>query len=239
MESEIRKAIEFNNEMSEKAQPTDGERFRLNRYGAELYFTHFQKWREEIGSYFNEVKAQGDKVTYVDVCGRANGRKLGADISYCFSLQTPRSADWFHDEEDVLMEGDIFSAKDFYGFVSRIKEDGNQPSLVTFEPVAGLQDYSPGGQSKPTLHREVTYQRLENNLKKMIEIVRPGGYIFLGKAFQLDDLGDFFARKKPEEYTTSLNIKRIAKETKCSLRIQGDIEGPYFLLRKHKTRTKK
>ena len=156
------------------------------------------------------------------------------DISYCFSLKTPYGARLHHSDQDVLIEGDIFRMRDFYSFLATLKQRGDNPAFVTFEPMAGLQSYTPLKTNPRTkLHSRVTYQRLENNLRKLIEVVKTGGYIYLDRPFQFDsmDTADFIRGVALEDYQSFKWFKDLCKEEHCSVEI-GSIFGTRFLIRR-------
>jgi hypothetical protein len=210
-----------------------GDYFRgCDRSNAALYFINHPKILRTICKYFQSIKDVGGEVVHVDICGRASAEVLGASKSYCFSLLTPRERKMFSSPENVFIDGDIFSTKDFTRLVKRLKQDSVIPSLVTFEPVAGLQKYN-FLLKYESLGRAVLYNQLEKRLRVIINILRPGGYIFMGRAFQGEDTRDFINREPLEQYEKTLFLKRITKDLKCSVQAIRDPYGPYYLIRKH------
>lgn len=210
--------------------------YQLDRLDAAKYLWGMPEWKSAISEFFQGLLRLGEKVVYVDICGRSNAASLGADKNYSFSLQ-PTDHHGFRCGGEVRVQGDIFSAKDFYSFVNLLRRNGDHPALVTFEPVAGLQSHAPRLlDNPPTLQLEVTYQRLENNLRKMIQIVRPGGFIFLECPFQGMNFRDWFEKKPVEQYESSLWVKDFCTANKCDLQIVKTIVGPRYLLRKRMPR---
>jgi hypothetical protein len=126
--------------------------------------------------------------------------------------------------------------RDFNSFVALLRRKRVRPAFVTFEPVAGLQSYTPRpqGPDVPTsLHKQVCYGRLLNNLRRIIRIMRPGGYVFLGKPFALDDLtlGDQLASKPLKEYEAFKILKAFCDKERCTLHVES-LLGIRFLIRK-------
>jgi hypothetical protein len=225
----IRAVLEHNREVA-KDQP---DYWGKDRNSAGEYLEAFPDWEKKIRRYLHSLREQGERVVYVDVCGRTTARSLGADRHYSFSLQSP---DWhfLKSEDDVRIQGDIFRARDFYSFVNLLHENGDHPAFVTFEPVAGLQKFTPPGQNAKGLpfQAEVTYQRLENNLARMLRVLRPGGFIFLERPFQFDRFGmrDFILGKPVEQYELSLWMSVFCKKYKCKLEMGRSIHGPRYLI---------
>lgn len=211
------------------AKQKDGEHYRLDRQSANAYMTGHKKMEKKVYDFLRSLRKNGEAVVYVDVCGRA---KLGfADANYSFSLQENY---WKFDRIPERTVGDLFSAKDFYGFLRMIESNGHRPSFVTCEPVAGLNDYTTWCNKKLGLkgYEEVLHQRLENNLKAMIRLLRPGGFIYLTRVLQGQSTGEFFAGVPQEKYGESLFLKRVCKSMRCSVDIEPTVCGPAFLVRK-------
>jgi hypothetical protein len=128
--------------------------------------------------------------------------------------------------------------RDFNSFLSRMRDCGDQPAFVTFYPMAGLQSYTPWDhkeESKLTAkHPEVTWQRLENNLRRLLQVVRPGGYIYLDRPFQLLDVdfGAWYRREEKKDYPSVRWIQAFCKGKKCSVEYERDLTGMKFLIRK-------
>jgi hypothetical protein len=237
---DIEDAAQHNRLVSQKEWESDGY-YRVDRHDASGYLSMWPKWRMKVREYFRSLKEQGERAVYADVCGRASGASLGADKSYSFSLQ-PLSTFWYREDKELRVRGDIFSSKDFYSFVNLLRSNGDNPGFVTFEPIVGLEGYTPWESAKglPRLHADVTYQRLLNNLEKMFEILKPGGFIYLDRPFQLTGLKDFFMKVPQEQNDMTLSIKQFCKEKgHCSVEIERSICGPKFLIRKHLSRKKK
>ena len=238
--TEIRDALCLIQNISAKERAGSGY-YRLNRVFADLYLQGLPKWETKIRRFFNTLREQGKSVVFVDVCGRATGASLGADKSYSFSLQPVDIHHFCQCEKEVRVRGDVFIAADFYSFVRLIRSNGDKPALVTFKPVAGLQSYSPRRdfKDKPGLHYEVIFQRLKNNLRKMIEVMMPGGFMLLEHPFQLGDSTDStdFLRGAPQDqYKSSLWVSAFCKEMRCSVEIKSTLCGPVWLIRKRKVR---
>ncbi len=207
-----------------------GEHYRLDRGQGGQYMTGHKKMEEKVYGFLRTLRAQNEPVVYVDICGRA--KLEGADINYSFSLQENY---WTFDQVPERFVGDIFSAKDFYGFLQMIRSSGFQPSFVTCEPVAGLNDYTPfwNADCKKLAHYEaILYQRLENNLRETVKLLRPGGFIFLTRILGGEGLGEFLAGVPQEGRQESLFMKSLCQSMRCSLDIESTVCGPAFLIRK-------
>lgn len=217
------------------ARRADDQYYRVDRRNAAEYLWDRDDWKKLISEFFSQLGGKGHDIVFVDVCGRASARSMGATHNYSFSLQKVGT---FDDNEDgSQVRGDIFNSRDFYSFVNLLRERGHFPAWVTCEPIVGLQSYAP--YTKHGLLREqVVFQRLENNLRRMIEVVLPGGFIFLECPFQGMNLGDFIQKKSLEEYDSTLWLKDFCSRNKCSLRVKDSIVGPRFLLRKRGRRSK-
>jgi len=226
---QIRETIKLHNSISKNKDPDDN--YRLDRYNVNSYFDIHEKWRDKICSYFHELHDAGEKVVHVDICGRATARSLGADISYCFSFKTPLFRSIL-EPNNVFIDGNIFNTSDFSSLINRLRKDNARPALVTFEPVAGLQDYHLLAEHVPD-YMKITYGQLEKRLTDMIGILRPGGYIYLERPFQFGTLADSFLRKDQKDYEISLSLKKISRLEKCRIEISSVIGGPYFLINKN------
>ncbi len=232
---EIRKIIALLDATS-KRRKTTGEHYRLNRLDGSSYLDSFPKWQWEITSYLSELRAKGEEPVYVDICGRADGFTLGAVKCYSFSLQ-PVPNYFLPSEHRVMVSGNIFSGKDFNSFIQLLRKNGSRPAFVTFEPVAGLQYYTPDVANG--LFERIVYQRLEGNLRRMYDLLLPGGFIYISRPFQLDDMREFFAGVPQEKSALALRIQSFCQNRRCSLQINRTIFGPRFLIRKHLERKKR
>jgi hypothetical protein len=229
----IQEALRYIRGITRKIASGDN-RYKLDRSDAAQYLWAMPKWKSVICDFFRSLQQQGEEAVYVDICGRANAVSMGADKHYSFSLQ-PVGHHWLRCKEEIRIQGDIFSARDFYSFVNLLRKNGDRPAWVTFEPVAGLQSHTPCTRGNPpALQLEVTYQRLENNLRKMLEVVRPGGFIFIECPFQMMNCGDWFQKKPVEKYESSLWLKDFCKTHRCTLDMIKTLVGPRYLLRKKK-----
>ncbi len=233
--TEIRKIIALLNATSKRRRAT-GEHYRLDRLDGSSYLDSFPKWQREITSYLSELRAKGEEPVYVDICGRAHGFTLGAVKCYSFSLQ-PIPNYFLPSEHKVMVEGNLFSGKDFNTFIQFLRNSGSRPAVVTFEPVAGLQYYTPDVANG--LFARIVYQRLESNLRRMYDLLLPGGFIYISRPFHLDGLREFFAGVPQEKSTLALQIQSFCQNRRCSLQINRSIFGPRFLIRKHLERKKR
>ena len=202
---------------------------------ADEYFAFVNpEWRTQVKSFFSELHKTGEKVVYLDICGTADGKRLGADKTINFSLKTPKNKKPRKDR--ILIEGDIFSRDDFRGLIDHIIREQKSPALVTFEPYAGLQSQlqvlplsAPLPVSRDAVRAEqvktlMAYQRLAKDLEKIIEVLRPGGFILIG---------DFFAsRNQIEEEVAGIprELETIAKRKNCSFEVSNSHDK--FLMRK-------
>lgn len=191
-----------------------------------------EKWRSQVSDFLKELKAQRRKIVYVDICGRASGRALGADETYTFSLQSPNRLNSFERDGGTHIRGDFFNPRDFYGFVRLLRRKRLSPAFVTFHPVAGLQLYTP--KDEDATYQAVIHQRLTNNLKKVIEILRPGGYIHLGTPFQFFgmDLRDFLMHVPKEQWESHIWLKNFCRSMRCSVELGYAGDQRCHLIRK-------
>ncbi|MCR4275958.1 MAG: hypothetical protein NUV90_01065 [Candidatus Parcubacteria bacterium] len=210
----VREAVQRYRRISQREQ--DHGYWGLDRRCATGYDLE-AKWRNRIFDFFRELKKQRKKFVYVDICGRANGRYLGADATYTFSLQSTDRLWSFERDEGTHIRGDFFNPRDFYGFIRLLRRKRVAPAFVTFHPVAGLQSYTPHDEDAE--YQIVIHQRLENNLRKVIEILRPGGYIHLGTPFQFFgmDLRDFLMHVPKEQWESHIWLKTFCRSMRCSV----------------------
>jgi hypothetical protein len=236
--NELRKTIEFHHSISFINKQGD-DYFRLDRADTSQYFRYHKIWEQKIQKYFQTLKKKKIPIIHVDICGRTNAKNLGADKSYCFSLKTSQIKRAFADKNQVFIDGDLFNTEEFNILIKSIKEE--QPALGTFEPVAGLQSYYKVKVEDIPHYSNITYEILGHRLRKIISVIRPGGYIYMERPFQFDvDYGaDCFSNKLPENYTISLKIKDVIKSLNCDIEIDKNIEGIYFLIRKRIRAAKK
>jgi hypothetical protein len=239
LRTELREAVSELKGISKRAW-SDNHFYRVDRTNASEYFGVLPKWKELLRKYFRELHEQGVPVTYVDICGRATADSLGADENYSFSLQPiasflrPGS-----NREETRVRGDLFNTRDFNAFLQLIRRNGDQPAFVSFEPIVGLQEFTPHKRSttRPHLNEEVTNQILVRHLTRVVSILRPGGYIYLGPPFQLTrDLGAFFRGAPQSEYRESLQVKELCKKLHCTVKVGATIAGPHWLIRKRSPR---
>ncbi len=247
--ADMREAILRQRRRAEKGRE-GGERYGLDRTIARQYLSFHPEWRKKVEKYLRQLQNGKQPVVYVDICGRATGQSLGADLSYTFSLQ-PKGR-YFTFKGETHVEGDIFNGGDFGRFLRVIVENGHRPAFVTFVPVAGLQKYIPTEITEipasadaelanrrreryaetPRLEWDVTWQRLKNNLERMIGILRPGGYIYLTKPFQLLDMGEFLRRVPKTKGRLAFGVQAICQELGCAVEVVAALDGPAFLIKK-------
>lgn len=217
------------------AQKIDsGDYYRLDRNQTRQYFDIHKKWFFKIKESL--LKQKGKKI-HIDICGRTTACRMGFDASYCFSLKTSDFLKKISVNNHFFIDGDVFNPTEFNEFILFIKENKLYPSLVTFEPVAGLHEYGPYsvGVSKLTSnYPDFVYRYLKKRLEQVISILKPGGYIYLERPFQFDaDMMTEFLRGVPKnKMAISIAIKKIARLNKCTVEISHDCSGPYFLIHK-------
>ncbi|MEK7228010.1 MAG: hypothetical protein AAB681_01485 [Patescibacteria group bacterium] len=232
---EIRKILEFyKNATKEALLSNRNDFYRVDRRDASGYFGIMPKWKQKIGEYLFQIRNLKQKVVHIDICGRACGRSLGADKSYCFSLLTSDFSKRLLPNSKILIDGDLFNPVDFSGFLKIIKKGRVAPAFVSFMPMAGLQSYgfSNGRDKVFPNYEKITYHVLAKRLKSIVQVLRPGGYVLLERPFQCVGLGDFLLGIPQEKSEFALLVKAFARKIKCSVEIHSDIGGPYFLLRK-------
>lgn len=239
---EVRKAILWNRAMSAKNYDGDPYAYRVDRMRCD-YMSLQPKWERKVWDFIDELKDSGQRVVYADICGRSTAASWGVDISYCFSLHASEMTRIVHPKQDVIVDGDIFSMRDFSSFLSLMRDKGDRPAFVTFYPMAGLQSYTPSESEKyrnTRLHWQVTWQRLANNLRRLLKVVRPGGYVYLDCPFQLagTDTIDWLRKKELKDYESVIWMKQFCKGKQCTVMVDRDITGPKFLLHKRNERKK-
>jgi hypothetical protein len=239
---EIRIAIQHNRQITENFLKHSDHFYRVNRRDARCYLRVLPKWSRLIDRHFQELRAAGIQPVYADVCGRADGAWLRAEYTYTFTLE-PISPFHLPNPKKIDVAGDVFNARNFYMFLNTVRNNQHQLDFVTFEPIVGLHNYTPSEEQnpKPRLHPEVTHRRLANNLKKLLEIVRPGGYVFINKPFQFGEysgLLEFLSGLPQEEWKLSLWLKEFCKNNKCTLKQEDFLGGPLHLIRKRLPRTR-
>jgi len=237
----IKEAILFNrNETRRTLTNPQGHLYNVDRLYADEYLAMQPKWKDLVRAYLRALRVQGERVVHVDICGTAMGHSLGAEISYCFALNAGvlwrRGKPGSHE----LIRGDIFCMRDFYSFVAHVRDKEGTIALATFCPIVGLQSYSPWDHDsgrETELHPRVTWQRLENNLRRLVQTMRPGGYIFIARPFSLGDPDTvcFLRKMQPKDYTSVQWMKKFCRRNHCKIRYQRTITGIEFLLQKSET----
>ncbi len=211
----------------------EGDRYRLDRRYTRQYFEIHPKWYEKI---YSTISKQIGRKVHIDICGRTNASNMGFDASYCFALKTSDFIKKISSANHFYFDGDIFDPVVFNMFISFIKDHKLNPSLVTFEPVAGLQEYGPCTEIDRNVsrYREIVYGYLQKRLIQVITILKPGGYIYLERPFQSDPIliADFFRGVPRNKMDISMEMKKIARRHKCKIEVSNDIHGPHFLIHK-------
>ena len=206
-----------------------GEHYRLDRLNPFSYLDAFPRWHETIANYLRSLGQQGKSVVFADICGRASIPWVQAN--YSFSLQPIDFRSRLIGTTSV--EGDIFARHDFPRFIDLIAGQGHLPAWVTFNPVAGLQGYYlPKDIALAELHHAIVYKRLAQHLELLIRVLRPGGYVFLGRPFSFMYAREFLCRVPQEKYAACLWAKDFCRQHHCSLQIGPSMSGPYWLIRK-------
>lgn len=192
------------------------------------YLKSFPKWIEKIEKYFEELHNKSLSVVHIDICGRTEAKSLGADKSYCFSLKASGITKAFAPAHQVFFDGDIFNTVDFSKFIKLIKSE--KPALITFEPLAGLENHM----SSP--NKNITYGILLKRLRSLLRVMQPGGFIYISKPFHdVDMVVEFMEGKSQFEYTFSLKLKEFTKNMDCNIEVVSSLGGPYFLIQKLKS----
>lgn len=238
----MREAILWNRARSAEDYDKDPYIHRVDRKHCD-YMSLLPKWERKVQDYIWQLKQAGQRVVYADICGRTTAVERGADISYGFSLHASEMTRIVHPKQDILVDGDLFRMRDFYSFLALMRDKGDRPAFVTFNPMAGLQSYTPSESDKyinTRLHPRVTWQRLANNLRHLLEVVRPGGYVYLDRPFQLagTDTIDWLLKKELKDYQSAMWMKEFCKGKQCSVMVDRDISGLKFLLHKRNQRRK-
>jgi hypothetical protein len=216
----------------EKANKVKAERpfYRVDRSNASDYLRGHPKLQRIIDKYFYERRILGLPTIYADICGEAIATSMGATHNYNFSIKEG----YFKSADTTQFKGDIFNKQDVLDFVNKIKVNGHKLNYITFEPIVGLEGYDFSKEKEDReLHRKVVWQQLENNLTLLLEVLEPGGYMYISKSFQLGKgLVDFLQSKKQNQYEMAIDMKKFARRNKLRIKIEPSIRGPLFLLHK-------
>lgn len=233
---EIRRVVENHKVISDEAAKDDD--YRVDRYAAREYFSGQPEWLEKVKVFFDELHKKGEKVVHVDLCGRANALNIGADVSYLFSLKPPELRKAMGDSREVFVDGSIFDVTDFRALTEMIKEESVSPALVTFVPVAGLKAHIPKKYLQETVEKEITYGILEKRLFDMIDMMRPGGYMYVTKPFDILGLEEFLQGKEQKNYKITERLKELLKGSGCTISMKEQVGGPVFLIHKKDNKAK-
>lgn len=232
---QIRKTIELHREFSEK-EKCGSRYYRVDRVSASYYFFMSKKWEERVSSYLGKLRSQKKSAIHIDICGEANATSLGATKSYCFYLGRKSGTEKAVERNGhIYFNGDLFNSDEFLEFIRLIKKGGISPALITFNPIAGLQEHGPDrGVEGIPLYKEITYRILGKRLEQMIKILMPGGYILLENPFQFDadDFYEWFTKVPIHKRTLVVNLRKITRKMKCKTEVCRDINGTYFLIQK-------
>lgn len=224
--SKMREAVKRLRRLSDKE--TKGNHFyRVDRNDASSYFFGLNDWRREVTKYTDSVREQGETTAFLDICGTTCARNLGCNMNYQFTIQSKRML--VEMKHIVPIVGDLFSRNDFNQVIARIKADGHLLSFTAFQPIVGLQSFTP---KQGTMFENVVYHHLAKQLAKVVEITRDGGYILLERPFQLcpHDIGNWVRRKNTIESTSHDWMKRHARSLHCKIRVVDTSCGPNWLL---------
>lgn len=216
----------------EKAKKVKEERpfDKVDGNSASDYLRGHPKLQRIIDKYFYERRILGLPTIYADICGNARATSIGSTHNYNFSIKES----YFKSADTTQFKGDIFNKQDVLDFVNKIKANGHKLNYISFEPIVGLEGYDFTKEKEDReLHRKVVWQQLENNLTLLLEVLEPGGYVYISKPFQLDrGLVDFLQRKKQNQYEMAIDMKKFARRNKLRIKIEPSIGGPFFLLHK-------
>lgn len=228
--TELKRAILELRQRTQKHQEYYRGHYRSSRSWVTEYFTGFPKWRNQVIAYVSKLRKEKQRIVHVDICGEASAVGIGATISYWFSLAKKPFLDE-HDKALSLVNGDLFDSGDFNRFVRDMKRRKEQIAFITFSPDTRLQSYGPT--YRPTdrpdqIYHRVVYQKLENDLRKLVTLLRPGGLILIEKAFfaPLPDL----IEKWPEGEVA--HVKSLFRRLGCSVKAQHSIYGQSWLVEK-------
>ncbi|HAE36646.1 MAG: hypothetical protein UR85_C0004G0014 [Candidatus Nomurabacteria bacterium GW2011_GWF2_35_66] len=199
--------------------------YPVDRIHTYEYLKSFPEWTEKIGKYFEELHSESLGVVHVDICGRTEAQSLGADKSYCFSLKASDITRAFAPPHQLFFDGDIFNTTDFSSFIKLIKDE--KPALITFEPLAGLEDHM----NSPD--KNITYSILLKRLRSLLKVMQSGGFIYISKPFNdIDMVVEFMEGKSQFEYTFTHKLKEFVKSLDCRIEVISSLGGPYFLIQK-------
>jgi hypothetical protein len=203
--------------------------YRVDRTDTSRYFYGMEDWLREIEKYLTSVRVQGETAAYLDVCGTTSAERLGCTVNYQFTIQDRRRLSVTKNTFPVV--GDLFARSDFDRVITLVKANGHLLSLTTFQPMAGLQRFTP---KADTQLESVVYQHLCHQLAKVVEITREGGYILLERPFQFcpHNLRDFLRGERGTKSSAHAWVKKLARSLRCKIRVSNTLNGPMWLLRK-------
>lgn len=233
---QIRKTIQLHREFSEKEK--GGSRYyRVDRVSASYYFFMSKKWEERVSNHLGKLCSQKRPAIHIDICGEANATNLGATKSYCFYLGRNNATEKATERNGhIYFNGDLFNSDEFLEFIELVKKGGIPPALITFNPMAGLQEHGPEREVEGVpKYKEITYRILGKRLEQMIKILMPGGYILLENPFQFDAdaFCEWYTKVPIHKWTLVVNVRKVARKMKCKTEVCRDINGTYFLIQKN------
>lgn len=185
------------------------------------YFSENGDLRSKVLGYIGLLPKSRKPIVHIDFGGRAHAFEFGADISYSFALN--KNDGRFGERNQIYFQGDFFNGKDFTRFLTTLREKEHFPSFVTFAPHAGFQEIP---------YNEVTKAILGKRFCQVVEIMNPGGLLYLERPFAISDISDFIRGLKQGEYELTLDVKKLSRKTGCRVQMSESIYGPRFLVQK-------
>ena len=233
----IRTSIKAHIKTGEMTPTDDYRRFRVYRSDADAYFDILPEVRVKVQAQFAKMRANGEKIVHIDICGEASACKtLKADVSYLSPLTMIPNDELRRHRNDKPLPGNIFDPNHFARLKHTVLAQDGAPALITFNPIAGLQDHDPihadlTGEALE-LHGKVTYGILEKRLVDCMTMLKRGGYIFIEKPFQSMGTVEFLRGVPQEKRQFTLRVKELAEQNKCTVKCYADIRGPFLLVRR-------
>ncbi len=192
------------------------DKLRVKHYG------HPDKWPKDRNNAFEYFRDKpeilkiildyfkthnNESLNHFDIAGRASfnssEKRIIDNIYYFIKSNLGRE----NENGEHYIEGDIMSNEDFESGLEEIKSKNILFDIVTFQPVGGLDEYSPDLLSEYLIESQesIKFELMKIFLKRIIElkkVIKTGGLLYLGESHLLsefykdysDYLEDYFKR---------------------------------------------
>ncbi len=187
----------------------------MSEYISELT-DFFPKMEVELGTLFDSIRSKKKKVRAWDICGSADGDRIGVEETDCLTRILPggdphkrRQVEGASNHTQSIFEGDIFTKEALDPLIDRAHERGN-PSVVFMIVRGGVRNS--GQREHPGAGPMLLYQ-----LKRVLENIQDGGHIYFQDPFYAHP------KIKPKEVFT-----RLKKIVEPYGRLEPDKPGAFF-----------